>query len=229
MLYIYVWNFFFQAFSGFLNPFTANNYVFGVLLTSMSSLKSRLSCPELLLLRTLLYVGICKKLELKQEVVQEPVSSWREHRQSRHDVLKAGIGLNLYWVIDSLGASPWGDGLALEPPFVSHGYKVCFGSRNIVNIHFSRKQQLPSFLFQRLTCLFWVLIMVAFFQVFYDLLRQMGKYKSSSPSHHRSHGHGRSTAGSKTTKPESLPGSKGCCILAWVPENVWLQTSRKEM
>ena len=141
MLYIYVWNFFFQALSGFLNPFSANSYVFGVLFTSMSSLKSRLSCPKLLLLRTLLYLGICKKLELKQEVVQEPVSRWREHRQSRHDVLKAGIGLNLYWVIDSLGAAPWGDGLVLEPAFVSHGYKVCFGSHNIVNIHFSRKQQ----------------------------------------------------------------------------------------
>ena len=95
MLYICVGNFF-QALSGFLNPFTANNYAFGAQFPSMNGLKSRLSCPKLLLLRTLFYVGICKKLELKQEVVQEPVSRWREHRQSCHDVLKAGIGLNLY-------------------------------------------------------------------------------------------------------------------------------------
>ncbi|XP_076460951.1 ras-related protein Ral-a-like isoform X1 [Babylonia areolata] len=51
-------------------------------------------------------------------------------------------------------------------------------------------------------------------KVFYDLLRQMGKYKSSSSHHRTPHSRGGAQAGSKATKPKSPSDSQGCCILA---------------
>ncbi|PVD29865.1 hypothetical protein C0Q70_09122 [Pomacea canaliculata] len=55
---------------------------------------------------------------------------------------------------------------------------------------------------------------VHIFQVFYDLMRHMGKYKSShSSAAQRSHGQSRAAA-AKQGKAESQSATRACCILA---------------